>query len=290
MTHRSRRSSIGGTLAVAFLAATSTLATTGLLSAGAAQAASLPTISIAATATTATVTGPLESGGANIVSSATGIKEGSLILFLLKPGATVAEAEAYLHGGKGKGDPNNSAELGTIVFDTELASGQRGESQTNLAPGQYLVLVGLNEGNGEPKLASTFKVSPAKAPAALPNPEATVRSIDFAFRGPSTLHDGELVRFENEGFLVHMDVAFPVKSMKAAKQAVKYLLAGKEKAVEKLISGPPATFAGPLSHGAYQQETISAKPGIYVQVCFMETQDGRDHTRLGMERIIKITK
>ncbi len=148
----------------------------------------------------------------------------------------------------------------------------------------------LGVGEGEPKLATTFKVTSAKAPAALPAPEATIRSIEFAFRGPSTLHDGELVRFENEGFVVHMDFAAPVKNMKAAKQAVKYLLAGKEKAVEKLISGPPVSFAGPLSHGAYQQETITAKPGIYVQVCFMETQDGRDHTRLGMERIIRITK
>ena len=49
-------------------------------------------------------------------------------------------------------------------------------------------------------------------------------------------------------------------------------------------------FYGPISHGAFMQETITAKPGIYVQVCFMETQDGRDHTLLGMERIIKITK
>jgi len=45
-----------------------------------------------------------------------------------------------------------------------------------------------------------------------------------------------------------------------------------------------------VSHEAFQQETITAKPGWYVQACFMETQDGRDHTRLGMERIIKITK
>jgi hypothetical protein len=259
-----------------------------LACAGAAQAASLPTISIAVTPTTATVTGPLESGGANVVSSATGVKEATLILFLLKPGTTVAEAEAYLRGKQGKGDPNNASVLGSIVFDTEVASGQRNETQTNLAPGQYLVLLGIGE--GEPKLATTFKVTAAKAPAALPAPEATIRSIEFAFRGPSTLHDGELVRFENEGFVVHMDLAAPVKNMTAAKQAVKYLLAGKEKAFEKLVSGPPAGFAGPLSHGAYQQETITAKPGIYVQLCFMETQDGRDHTRLGMERIIKITK
>ena len=130
----------------------------------------------------------------------------------------------------------------------------------------------------------------AASPVALPAPEATIRSIEFGFRGPSTLHDGELVRFENEGFLVHMDVAAPVKNMKAAKQLVKDLLAGKEKAVGKLISGPPAGFAGPLSHEAFQQETITAKPGIYVEVCFMDTQDGRSHSQLGMERIIHIAK
>jgi hypothetical protein len=288
MTCRSCRSSLGGVLGACVLTGASLLVAIGLISASAAQAASLPTISIAVTPATATVTGPLESGGANVVSSATGVKEGSLILFLLKPGATVAEAEAYLREDKGKGDPNASATLGTIVFDTEVASGQRGETQTDLAPGQYLVLLGIGE--GEPKLATTFKVSAAKAPAALPAPEATIRSIEFGFRGPSTLHDGELVRFENEGFLVHMDLALPVKNMKAAGQAVKYLLAGKEKSAEKLVAGPPASFAGPLSHGAYQQETITAKPGIYVEVCFMQTQDGRDHTRLGMERIIKITK
>ena len=39
-----------------------------------------------------------------------------------------------------------------------------------------------------------------------------------------------------------------------------------------------------------QQETITAKPGAYVQVCFMSTQDGRSHSMLGMERVLKITK
>jgi hypothetical protein len=124
----------------------------------------------------------------------------------------------------------------------------------------------------------------------LPAPQATVRSIDFAFRGPSMLHDGELVRFENEGFLVHMDLAFPVKNHATAKLLIKALLAGKQKQVEKLAAGEPVNFAGPLSTGAFQQETITAKPGWYVQACFMETQDGRDHTMLGMERAIQIVK
>ena len=45
-----------------------------------------------------------------------------------------------------------------------------------------------------------------------------------------------------------------------------------------------------MSHGAIQQERISAKPGWYVEACFMETQDGREHTRLGMVRVIRIVK
>jgi hypothetical protein len=41
-----------------------------------------------------------------------------------------------------------------------------------------------------------------------------------------------------------MDIAFPVKNMKAAQKAVEDLLSSKEKAVEKLISGPPAASPG----------------------------------------------
>ena len=149
------------------------------------------------------------------------------------------------------------------MFDTEANPGQSSEAQTDLQPGQYIVLVAAGEGEGA--AAHELSVAAAKSPVALPAPQATIRSIEFGFRGPSTLHDGELVRFENEGFLVHMDIAAPVKNMKAAKQAVKDLLAGKEKALGKLIAGPPVDVRRAGSHGAYQQETITAKPGIYVR-------------------------
>jgi hypothetical protein len=139
------------------------------------------------------------------------------------------------------------------------------------------------------RVRTSFTVKAAASPAVLPTPKATIRTIEFGFSGPSTLHVGELVRFENEGFLVHMDIALQVKNLKAAKQLVKLLLAGKEKQAEKLAIGGEA-FTGPLSSGAYQQETITAKPGVYVQACFMSAQDGREHTRLGQERIIKIVK
>jgi hypothetical protein len=259
----------------------------GLIAAGSAQASMLPTVSIAITKSSATVGGTLESGGVNVVTTDTGVKEANVIVFLLKPDVSVAEAETCGNNKKVKNDPNNTAKLGSIVFDAEAIAGKASEVQTNFQPGHYLLLVG--EGEGEAKVRTNFTVTTSKAPAALPAPQATIRSIEFGFRGPSTLHDGELVRFENEGFLVHMDLIAPVKNRKAAKQVVKDLLSGHERGIEKLITGQPFG-AGPLSHEAFQQMTITAKPGWYVEVCFMQTQDGRAHTRLGMERIVKIVK
>ncbi len=269
--------------------ASALLAAGGTIAAGSAAASStLPTLSLTITKSSITVTGATQSGAVNVVSTATGVKEASAILVLLKPGATFEEAEAAIQ--KAHGDTNVVDKYGSIVFDGEVAPGQSNEAQTYLQPGQYVAVVPGEEGKKGSRAHALFTVTAATSPVALPTPEATIRSIEFGFRGPSTLHDGELVRFENEGFLVHMDIAAPVKNMKAAKQAIKDLLAGKEKAVGKLISGPPAGFAGPLSHEAFQQETITAKPGIYVEVCFMDTQDGRSHSVLGMERIIKIAK
>jgi hypothetical protein len=258
-----------------------------LLSPQAAQAAALPTVSVAVTPSSISVSGALQSGGVNVVTTDTGVKEAVVIFVALKPGATPAEVIAFGESKHAK-DPNNASKFGSIVFDGEAEAGVKSEAQTTLAPGQYVVL--LKAGEKPPSAHTTFTVSASNAPATLPAPAATERSIDFAFRGPSVLHDGELVRFENEGFVVHMDFAIPTKSKKAAKQLVAALLSGKEKQAQKLFSGAPVGFDGPLSTGAYMQETITAKPGWYVQACFMETQDGRDHARLGMERIIQIVK
>ncbi len=272
----------------ATLAIAATLAApVGLLATGTAQAATLPTLTLSLSASAITVGGTIQSGAVNVVSTDAGVKEGATILFQLKPGYTVAEVEAALKAGAGK-EPNLASKYGSIVFDAEVNPGQTSEAQTILEPGQYVALGGTGEHG--PKLKAPFVVTAAASPATLPTAQATIRSIEFGFKGPTTLHDGELVRFENEGFLVHMDVAFPAKSAKAAKQIDEDLLTGKEKGLEKLVSGAPFTLAGPVSHEAFQQETITAKPGWYVQACFMNTQDGRDHTRLGMERIFRIVK
>ncbi|HEX3511679.1 MAG TPA: hypothetical protein VHT27_11345 [Solirubrobacteraceae bacterium] len=254
--------------------------------AGTALAAPLPTLTLAASPSGITASGLEVSGAVNVVATASGLKEPSIILFALKPGSNAGELISYLE--QQHNDPNAAGKFGSIVVDEEGAPGKGSEAQTVLTPGNYVALV--IEGEGKLKAHTAFTVAAAPSPAALPAAEATEKTIDFRFRGPSALHDGELVRFENEGFLVHMDIAFPVRSKAAGKKLIKDLLTGSERQERKLIAGPPITFAGPLSSGSFQQETITAKPGFYVQACFMQTQDGIDHTRLGMERLIGIAK
>ena len=66
----------------------------GLLVAASAQASTLPTLTLTLTKSSITVGGTTQSGGVNVVTTATGVKEATAILFLLKPGVTFDEVEA----------------------------------------------------------------------------------------------------------------------------------------------------------------------------------------------------
>jgi hypothetical protein len=262
----------------------------GAFGASAAQAAStLPTLTATLSPTSIAVSGALQAGAVNVAATATAGKEPAVLLFALKPGVSLDEFYAFINTGKLIRDPNSLSKYGAAVFDNEAGQGKPIEAQTILQPGQY---VAFNAEGEKPAKwpRSTFAVAATPSPAALPAAQATEKTIDFGFRGPSVLKVGEVVRFENEGYLVHMDLALSVKSKKAAKLVVKGLATGNEKGLQKLSAGPPANFVAPVSSGAVQQEVVTAKPGWYVQVCFMPTQDGRPHTLIGMERIIKIVK
>ncbi len=259
-----------------------TAALTGVASAS----SPLPTLTLALNGKAVTVGGSTVSGAVNVVTTVTGEAQGEPTLFRLANGVTPAAfAHAVAAVNAHNGDLNYLGPYGSLVFNATVNKGT-GSTQTVLAPGNYLALD--TAGNGTPPHAA-FTVTQATSAAALPTPGATISSIEFAFRGPTTLHDGELVRFQNLGFLVHMDVYGRAKNLATAKQAVADLLAGKDGKAQKLIP-QGGTFAGPVSTGALQQEVITQKPGIYVQACFMDTQDGREHTKLGMERIIRIVK
>jgi hypothetical protein len=251
----------------------------------ASSASALPTLKLALTGTKGiSVSGSAVSGAVNVVSTFTGKGQGQAALVRLNPNVPPGQAAAQgFHAVQSHhGDLNALTPLGdALVFDANAP----GSAQTVLTQGTYLA---LNVTGMGPAPSKMFTVAKSSSPAALPAPGGTVKAIEFAFRGASTLHRGELVRFENDGFLVHMTVAIKVKSMALAAAETAALKAGKTKLSRQLSIGGVG-FAAPMSPGGMQQEVINAKPGIYVLACFMNTQDGREHTQLGMERTIKIT-
>ena len=270
------------TILVAALAAT--LTALGGSASGAAPAG-LPTIDVSMTPTTIAVSGALQSGAVNIHSTTTsGDSEPTLVR--LNPGVTGDQALALLRSKAGQ-DPNNVGKIGAIVFDADAPKGAS-DVQTTLQPGNYLAID--TSGDNPAKFpTTTFTVTQASQPASLPAANATVRGIDFAFTGPRTLHDGQVVRVENDGFVVHMIAGIGVKNAKTARKVTALLRAGKDNKAGKLATGF-VSFQGPASPGAVQQGTLAAKPGIYVLACFMDTQDGREHTQIGMLRTIRIAK
>lgn len=252
---------------------------------GASGASSLPTLSIALDGSSIAVGGALQSGAVNIRITTTKESDGSPYLIRLNPGVTPAQLYAGLAGGAGS-DPNNVSQYGSIVVNADAPSGTS-DIQTTLQPGQYVAFDGVKHDPSKWPTTS-FTISKSGTEASLPAAQATVRAIDFAFTGASKLHAGELVRFQNDGFLVHMIVAERVKNARAATKVTQLLRAGRDTKAGKLATGF-ANFMQPVSHGAVQQFTVTAKPGVYVLACFMDTQDHREHTRLGMLRTIRIT-
>jgi hypothetical protein len=144
---------------------------------GASASSGLPTLTLGLNGKTVTVGGSTVSGPVNVVTTVTG-------------------------------DLNYLDPYGLVVFN---ASANKGTSsvQALLQPGNYLALD--TQGNGNPP-HTAFTVTQSASPAALPTPGATIKTIEFGFRGPTTLHEGELLRAENDGFLVHMDVFGQVKT------------------------------------------------------------------------------
>src|SRR6266568_1010615 len=169
-----------------------------------------------------------------------------------------------------------------------IVSKVTGEQQGDLAPGQYVAL-DIAGNNPARWPHTTFEIAPAVSPATLPAPRATITAIEFGFRGPGVLYDGELVRFANHGFLVHMVIYIQARNAAGAAKIAALLREGKDNQAHQLAIGGGA-FAGPLSHGAYQQLFVHNPPGWYVIACFMDTQDGREHSQLGMDRVIQVVR
>jgi hypothetical protein len=245
----------------------------------------LPTIDVAMDGSSIAVSGNLESGAVDIHTTATGNPSGSPIFVRLNPGVTADQFLAFFDSPKFI-DPNSVAPYGALVLDAEEGPGTN-DVETVLQPGDYVAFDGAAN-NPADWSHTTFTITESGSPQKLPAAQQWQKSAEFRFYGPSTLHTGQVIRASNAGWLVHMDIAFGVKNAKVGHQLSKLLREGNDNAASKLSNHQFFQLFGPDSHGAVQQFVLNAKPGWYVEACFMDTQDGREHTQLGMERLIHV--
>jgi hypothetical protein len=231
------------------------------------------------------VSGSTVSGAVNIFSSG----HGSYALVRLNP--SLPPAQAIAQGFAAIGAARGNLDALTATGNALLVAANSGPTiETALTPGTWLALNTSSQSG--PPAYKQFTVTPSASPAPLPPVVGTVRAIEMAFRGPSVLHDGTFIRVENDGFLVHMNDLIGVKSKAAGQTLMQLLRQGKgprNKAVRAQLNGRMISLMNPASPGALQQRLVNFRPGWYVEACFMDTQDGRTHAQLGMERLVHVT-
>jgi hypothetical protein len=259
-------------------------AAVGFAGSGEAARTALPTLNVALSGVKGvSVSGSMVLGAVSIVSTFSGtLPRGntgaSFALVRLNPGVTIAHAAGAAQSQGG--DLNALDPYAALLVD----AGAPATVQAVLTPGRW---VALNiTGNGPPGVAP-FTVAKSSSPAPLPAASATETAIEFGFRGPTTLHSNTLVRAENHGFLVHMIALAGAPNLADARKVKALLLVGKERQAEKIATSG-FELLGPASPGASQQQLLNIKPGYYVEACFMDTQDHREHTTLNMLRIIHV--
>jgi hypothetical protein len=255
-----------------------------LFTAASIAASSLPTLTLAMSKNKIVVGGEMVSGAVQIKTTVSGEAVDEPTLLLLKPGVTLAQF-GKIAASLGPSTPLDVIDpYATIVFDgQDVHKGKTDVEETVLPAGTY---VAVDDGSGH----TPFAVSASSTPAKLPKAQATITAIDFAFRGAAKIHDGEMVRFQNHGFLIHMFLAVRVHNVADARKAEKALRADKIKTVKHYALSAPFDMAGPLSTGQKEQYVIRQHPGVYVIFCGMNAQDGREHFELGMYRTIRILK
>lgn len=269
------------------LAASHAAVTTVKAATAAPAATALPVLTLKLNGKTVAVGGTLKSGAERVITTVTynstnGGAQPSIVR--LDPGVTYPQFFAAAKKVIASQDPDEFYGIAQVVFDAQANTGTS-TAQVDFAPGLYAV---TDVGAPTPSI-TTFTITRASKPLPLPKPGATVSTIDFGFTGPGTLTDGELVRWQNSGFVVHMIIGIQAPSQAVANQIAALLKAGKDSQAQALATGFYG-WDGGLSHGQGFESVVSQPAGFWVIACFMDTQDHREHTTLGMEKVIQIVR
>jgi hypothetical protein len=238
----------------------------------------VPTVAVNASGSAITVTpaGQLAAGPTRFQFTRSGSRDVEAFLVTLRAGVTVDQLRQAL-------SRNPDAALGLVFLEggASLSGPTTSRAVTiDLRPGVTYHAVTFAGRNNAVTSFTTGAASGARAPA----PDATIRMVDYAFRGPSRLPRNGRIRVANDGAAFHFALAFPVRPSVSARRVRRALRSGGDRAIGRVVAGPPFEVQSLISPTTVNDNEIRfQRRGRYAFVCFFGS-----HNRLGMYRIFNV--
>lgn len=230
----------------------------------------VPTVAVTASGSSITLTpsGPLAAGPTRFTLTG----KGEFDLVTLRAGVTVDQLRQTL-------SRSQDAAL-ALVFIEATAPEPGREVTVDLRANTTYVAVSIA---GRSSALTSFATG-APNGARAPGPDARIRMVDYGFKGPNTLPRNGRIRVQNQGSTFHFALAFPLRRGVSNTRVGRVFRGGNEKAVGRIVAGPPVTVQGVISQGSTNDNEVQfARKGRYAMVCFFG-----EHNRLGMYRVYKV--
>ena len=269
------------------IAGAAALALGGGAAAAAAQDAP-PTVKVALSKTAVTLEGAeaLKAGPTRFEFSTADGKEQYGELLALPPGKTVDHLREAIAKG-----PAAVLQLGSLEVGVTLAGKDKKRAVTaTLKPGVTYAMMQITADDPAKWVFTAFTVGAETSAAVAPEPDATVKLVDYGFKGSKRLPRKGVVRFEHRGKVPHFVVAMPLRKGADAKAAVRALIKNQEKRFERMAGGAPSEPQGLITGGAVNDVEVKfGKRGTYVLACFFSLgENEKPHSARGMARAVTV--
>jgi hypothetical protein len=256
-----------------------TVAVLALCAAFATAQTSVPTVGVSAAPSSVALTpsGSIAPGPTRFRVTRTGRRDVEFTLVTLRAGVSVSDLRATLAR-------SQDAALSLVFVEADMSlSGPTTTKSVTLSLRANVTYVAVS-GSGRRSGLATFRTTGTPNGAARPAADATIRMVDYGFRGPGTLPRNGTIRVANRGTAFHFAVAFPLRPGVSGRRAGTALRTNDEKGFNRLVAGPPVDVQGVISPGTTTDNPVRfARSGRVVLVCFFG-----EHNRLGMYRVFRV--
>ena len=230
---------------------------------------SVPTVAVTAAGGNITLepSGPIAAGPTRFTYSG----RGELSLATLRAGVSVDQLRRTL-------SRSEVAALGQVFLEAAVLPSRA--VTVDLRPNTTYVAAATA---GRSPAVTTFTTG-AESGARAPTPDARIRMVDYAFRGPNTLPRNGSIRVQNLGTTLHFAIAFPLRPGVSGRQVRRAFRGTNERALGRVVAGEPIDVQGLISQGSTNDNQVRfPRRGRYGMVCFFS-----EHNRLGMYRIYRV--